>query len=131
MEGRLPMTGIPVNYYKRRAGMEEVMRDFNPSGKSPSEIQANCSEGADCKCVAEAKPWNCPNWGRSNLAAPGLNHEETHYTGQTKGHWIRKRDDMERRREKNEKHKVETEKRLSEVRHADPRKHLRKKGVKI
>jgi hypothetical protein len=116
MEGR-DMTGITF--------------DLRTSGKSPEEIRANCSEGEQCACVNELKPWNCPNWSRSNLPAPGLNHEETHYTGQTKDHWIRKRDAMERRREKNEKHNVETEKRLREVRHADPRKHLRKKGVKI
>lgn len=122
---------VVVKSYGPRRGMDELQRDLNPSGKSPSEIKANCSEGEKCACVAEAKPWNCPHWGRSNLPAPGLNHEETHYTGQTKDHWIRKRDNMERNRERNEKHKVETDKRLREVRHADPRKHLRKKGVKI
>ena len=92
------------------------------------QIMERCALGSECRCTTASKPWTCENWARSMLAAPRIGHTESHYTGKSRSAVIA---ELDARKRKNDKWNTETEKRLREVRHADPRKHLRKKGVKI
>ena len=106
---------------------------------TPEHIKSNCALGDHCDCADgkvrhefdgpdEAKPWLCPNWGRSSLAFPRIGHTEAHYTGQQKHDLQRKLDD---RRRKHDAWQKNTDAHLAEVRRDNPVRHLRKKGVKV
>jgi hypothetical protein len=94
----------------------------------------NCALGEKCECswpgglVKNTEYWKCANWGRSTLSAPRIGHTESHYTGQSRADIMSKLDDRKR---KMDKYNKATDDRLREVRHADPVRHLAKKGVKV
>ena len=107
---------------------------------TPKEIQDNCALGPHCDCAdgkvrhtfdkGGAKPWMCPNWGRSSLPCPPIvqsKQDRLHMTRQT---WEKRRDRMMRAAEKKlGKVSDENEAKLYETRR-NPRKHLRAKGIK-
>jgi len=104
--------------------------------------KTNCALGADCACVRNSKYFNCPNWGRSSLAAPAIIGRDPQYGGGGKKverakkkvsrlDYEKQVGALRRDGERRVRNFVETEKRLREIRHSDPRKHLRRKGIKI
>lgn len=107
------------------------------------KCQSNCALGKECRCAAyevEA-PWRCDNWGRSSLPAPAIIGRDPQYGGGGKKverakkvsrlDYEKQIGSMRRRNERFGTWYAESEKKLREIRHSDPRKHLRKKGVKI
>lgn len=109
---------------------------------TPKEIQDNCALGRSCDCAdgkrrhkfdkGEAKPWLCPNWGRSSLSCPPIVQSKQDRLRLTRSTWDKRRDKMmreaERRFEKLNP-QSETEEKLREIRH-NPFKHLERKGVR-
>lgn len=98
------------------------------SGVDP---RTNCALNEKCKCVNKLKPWQCANWGRSSLGVPAVLHPREHWGSPSTDTMKRIDENFRRRAERTAEHHIETEKRLREIRHSDPRKHLRKKGVRI
>ena len=106
-----------------------------------SFTKSNCALGAGCTCAKDPKYFNCPNWGRSTLSVPAIIGRDPQYGGGGKKVERAKKPSrldyertvgaLRRDSEKRGKHFIETEKRLREVRHTDPRKHLRSKGIKV
>jgi hypothetical protein len=98
----------------------------------------NCSLERECKCAKlmhspvgkshDIEYWNCPNWGRSTLTMPALVRGDPHYTGKSRDAVLKS---IDARKRKMDKYHSETNKRLREIRHSDPVRHLEKKGVKI
>jgi len=78
-----------------------------------ADVRANCALGDKCRCEARAEPWLCKNWGRSSLSAP---HIHSAYKSPL---------------DKVRSHNAEQNKRLRDIRHSNPVKHLAKKGVKV
>lgn len=103
--------------------------------------QNNCALTADCKCAKlmrsrmsqshDVEYWTCPNWGRSTLSIPMLNHDSAHYTGVTKDGVQKAVDASKRRQDKNAAWMKESSKPLEDIRRGNIRKHLENKGIKV
>jgi hypothetical protein len=105
---------------------------------TPFQMRNNCALGEDCTCAAAwdcadgpGRYWECPNWARSPLPCAMIGHTDSHYGVMSREQAKRHADTLHKRQRRQEDWLKQTNTRLGEVRHADPRAHLRKKGVKI
>ncbi len=111
---------------------------------TPALIQANCALGKHCDCADRkmrhtfdmrgggAKPWLCPNWGRSSLSSPPIITSKQDRLRTTRQAWDKRRDKMMREAERRMgklNPQGEIEEKLREIRH-NPIKHLERKGVR-